>query len=88
MKITNKKRFILSLLILLVIIFSAFNFCLAENKEIMIEEYSVQAGDTLWSIATEYKNRNQDIREYIYNLQELNNIDCIIYPGQIIKIIK
>ena len=56
---------------------------------IIYEEYTVSAGETLWSIASEHKNNNKDIREYIYELQELNNIkDCMIYPNQTIKIIK
>ena len=52
------------------------------------EDYVVNDGDTLWTIATEYKKDKQDVREYVYQLRELNNIDCIIYPGQTIKIIK
>lgn len=53
------------------------------------EEYVVEKNDTLWSIASENKKAGQDIREYIYELQKLNNLDyCMIYPGQEIKIIK
>ena len=56
---------------------------------IEVQDYIVGQGDTLWSIATEYKREKQDIREYVYQLAELNNIDnCLIYPGQTIKIIK
>ena len=50
---------------------------------------SVSAGDTLWSISCKYKKSGQDVREYVYELRELNNLDdCIIYPGQVIQIIK
>lgn len=53
------------------------------------EEYVVSNGETLWSIACENKKEKQDVREYVYQLRELNNIDdCIIVPGQTIKIIK
>lgn len=53
------------------------------------EEYVVNVGDTLWTIAAENKKADEDIREYIYELQQINNIeDCMIYPNQTIKIIK
>lgn len=53
------------------------------------EDYMVVKGDTLWSIAAENKKAGQDIREYIYELREINDMnDCLIYPNQTIKIIK
>lgn len=58
-------------------------------EEVVTEDYTVSAGETLWEIASENKKDGQDVREYIYELRKLNNIDdCIIYPGQVIKIIK
>ena len=85
MKIVNKKRFILSLAILILVITSIFKFSFAES--IHTEEYTVAAGDTLWSIACE--NATGDVRKYVYDLKQINNIeDCIIYPGQVIQIMK
>ena len=53
------------------------------------EDYTVVQGDTLWSIASENLKSGQDIREYIYELREINGMnDCLIYPNQTIKIIK
>lgn len=52
------------------------------KEEVQTETYVVSAGETLWSIATENKKDKQDVREYVYQLRQLNNIDdCIIYPG-------
>lgn len=86
MKIVNKKRFITFIIVNLMILVSLFNVCFAKT-EIVTEDYTVAAGDTLWSIAC--KNAETDIREYIYELREINNLnDCMIYPGQTIKIIK
>lgn len=90
MRINDKKRFISSILIISIGLISIFNICFARlNKAISTEEYVVSKGDTLWSIASEYKAEGQDIREYIYQIRELNNLDdCLIYPNQVIKIIK
>lgn len=86
MKIVNKKRFITFIMTNLIILVSLFNVCLAKT-ETVTEDYTVAAGDTLWSIACE--NAETDIREYIYELREINNLnDCMIYPGQTITIIK
>ncbi len=87
MRIVNKKRFVISITILMALIITLFNNCFAVKK-VETEDYIVTNGDTLWSIATEYKHEKQDIREYVYQLRKLNNIDCIIYSGQEIKIIK
>lgn len=88
MRIINKRKFITSILIFILAIISVLNFCFAK-AEVETEEYVVSVGETLWSIARENKKDGQDIREYIYELRQLNNLeDCVIYPNQVIKIIK
>ena len=88
MKIVNKKRFITSITILMIILIALLNKCVA-HKSIKTENYMVSAGDTLWSISCEYKKSGQDVRAYIYELRQINNLDdCTIYPNQVIKIIK
>lgn len=89
MRIVNKKRFILAVTILMVLIITLFSHCSAMPKNNEIESITISTGDTLWSIASEYKKPGQDVREYIYELRKLNNLtDCTIYPGQVLKIIK
>lgn len=90
MRIVNKKRFILSMTILVLLIISIFSLAFANvEKLVNISEYTVVRGETLWSIASENKKDGQDIREYIYELRKINELDdCIIYPGEVIKIIK
>lgn len=86
MRIVNKKRFIIAITILIVSIITLFSHCLA-SKKIETEEITVSTGDTLWSIASRYKKDGQDVREYIYELRKLNNLDdCTIYPNQVLKI--
>ena len=88
MKIVNKKRFISATTIAMIILIALLNKCVA-RKSIKTENYMVSAGDTLWSISCEYKKSGQDVRSYLYELRELNELnDCIIYPGQVLKIIK
>ena len=73
---------------LILLIKAGISLLLSKN-EVNTEEYVVIEGQTLWDIATENKKDGQDIREYVYQLRELNNIDdCIIRPGQELKIIK
>lgn len=88
LRIVNKKRFITSFSIIIILIISIFN-CVSANKVVEYQEYTVVQGDTLWSIASQNKKAGQDIREYIYELREINNMnDCLLYPNQTIKIIK
>lgn len=50
--------------------------------------YTVEAGDTLWSIAEEYKPRNYDMRRYIFDIEKMNNLEnCDIHTGMQIEII-
>lgn len=51
------------------------------------EELQVLHGDTLWEIARNHLSPDQDIREVVYDIKKLNNMDTgFIYPGDIIKI--
>jgi hypothetical protein len=44
----------------------------------------VKSGDSLWKIASA-NNENKDIREYIYNIKEINQLDSdVIYAGQVL----
>ena len=38
------------------------------------ETITVQSGDTLWTIAEQYKPDSQDIRDYIYEVCDRNDI--------------
>lgn len=48
-----------------------------------MEVWTVKPGDTLWTIA-KHNRGNTDIRRYIYEIEQLNDINGHIYPGQTI----
>jgi len=79
MRIKNKFKFIRALLILLIIISIAFCKATFSYKEIEYKVYTVEQGDTLWSIAEDIKLnnsyfKNKDIRDIISNLKNKNNL--------------
>lgn len=88
MKIVNKKKFVRSTTIAILLLIGLFNISVAKsNKEVETIDYTISRGQTLWSIAREYTPDNKDIRETIHEIRELNNLtDATIYEGQTIKI--
>lgn len=88
-KAARQRRIFLSVLvfavIFTVILFhgsSAFG-----NESADTELYSVLPGDTLWSIAHEYKPANLTMDEYLYKLRKVNSLSTSeIYAGDLIII--
>lgn len=92
MKIVNKKRFITTISIILIMFFSVIVmfFSFTKNQEYTESHKTIyiSKNETLWSIAKEYKKPNQDIRDYIYEIRKLNNMEsATIYEGQELIII-
>lgn len=81
------KRLMIVLFIALSI-YAAFTRINEKQINYIEAEYTVQAGDTLWSIAEENANECQDLREYVYQLKQANNIDSTLEVGQNIIIFK
>lgn len=88
MRIANKKKFIRSTTIAILLLVGLFNISIAKsNKEAETIDYTIAPGQTLWSIAKEYTPNTKDIRETIHEIKDLNNMqDSSIYAGQTIKI--
>lgn len=53
-----------------------------------VEKYVVEKGDTLWSICCEHTDEHTDTRIWVYEVENLNDIDdsSFLYPGDIIYI--
>lgn len=82
MKIVNVKKFIrtmsiLSILILIIILFSNKTYSKVDTK---YKEESIILGDTLWSISQEESKNNKyfenkDIREIVSEIKRINKLD-------------
>ncbi len=85
-------RFAIFAVIVLVVLVSSSTILLNDTKAIAqtgdaYELYVVSSGDTLWSIAESEMPNGIDIRDAIYILEDLNNIDSSqIYTGLTLKI--
>lgn len=83
MKIVNFKKFVRSICLILLVIFILSIVCAKStlsHKETEYIAFYVSEGDTLWSIAAELQGnneyyKNKDIREVIFNLKNINNLE-------------
>lgn len=81
----KKSVLVLGMICGILIIITVLSTVQAKNNLTAQEpiEWVVARGDTLWEIAA--KNRgNIEIRRYIYEIKELNDIGSTIYPGQVL----
>jgi len=91
LRITNKYRFItfvtLFVLVISMAIGAFFPVSAASPELSSYKEVKVQDGDTLWKIARTYGDQSKDVREVIYDICRINNVDAAnIYPGQTLMI--
>lgn len=74
----NKKRFFSFLFIFSLITFiMIYTNIVSGFKESQYQSIVVKPGDTLWSIAEKYGS-DSNIREYIYNIKEINNLESSV----------
>jgi len=75
-------RNMIAVILLIVIVTTAIRLSSKEDKGYELTNYIVRTGDTLWSIAETYAPEDMDIREYIYFIEEDNELtNKIIYPN-------
>lgn len=77
------------LLTALVDVFASDNF--TEENYVQVD-YAIQKGDTLWSIGRENCYEEDDLREWVWEVEQLNNIhnEAVghLYVHQVITIYK
>lgn len=81
------------ILILGILIVVSLALCGNSSKEydLKVQEHTVTGGETLWSIASQYygsQDKHRDIRELIWEIRELNQLDVKRYlqPGDYLKV--
>ena len=88
--IKSKFRFCTFIFISLMIITCSFGLVNAKAVDIHNQELktvNIQSGDTLWNIAKEHAADDMDIREYIYNICEINDISADqLYSGMTVML--
>jgi hypothetical protein len=74
-------KVIFPILLLLLLCALVLEFIPTREEKFSYKSYSVQAGDTLWSISTNC-NLKQDIRKTVYLIRRKNDITPVIQIGQ------
>ncbi len=91
-RIFNPKRFtiFISICLALLILISVFilgSLSVQGRGEKNYARVHIHSGDTLWNIAEQYNERNQDLRKFIHQIMKENDMEtAMIYPGESIKI--
>lgn len=80
-RITSKFRFTMFLTIIILCIFTAIGFASGMNtvSSSSMNEYNqveIQSGDTLWAIASDHGPADQDVRQTVYDICQLNDISA------------
>lgn len=88
-KNTNYSKFLVITVILLsiVLLISVLSFKAMTEKEIYYKDIEIKNGQTLWQIAESEFGSDSNIRKYVYQIKQINNLkNSILSPGQVIKI--
>lgn len=89
----SMRRLAICAILVGIIIFCGFILFLEFSRDSMdcIEwkqkTHIVQKGETLWDIAKKYCPKGVDIREWIYEIERINDIDGYIYAGDVLVVL-
>lgn len=78
----KKNMVYIIILFSIISLLSGFSGFKKYNNIVEYETVNVTQGDTLWNIAREYISEKEDIRDYIYMIRKVNNLESAnIHPG-------
>lgn len=78
---------VLLCIVFLVLLIVGIEKTKTSSSQYTLENYTVQSGDTAWSIMSKRNFANKDIRELIYFIEKDNDIKAgYLTIGQVIKI--
>ena len=75
-KLRRQRRtfFLVLMVIFIMMAHSAFSESNSKPEKYSVVSVTVEEGDTLWSIAREYKPAGKDLRAFVYELADNNGI--------------
>lgn len=86
----NLKKFLTNFLLvvfLMVTFISVRNSVATGSPKIQYSTVVVHQGDTLWTIASQHREKGTDIRSFIDQIYEANQLNsALITPGQTLRI--
>lgn len=91
-RIKSRLRFTIFVAIMMLSLVTVSNTALGINDASSLTKpvyatIQIVAGDTLWDIASRYNQEGNDVRKFVYEICQLNEITAdSIYPGQSILI--
>jgi hypothetical protein len=92
-RIKSRVRFTIFVIIIMLLLVSSANAVLgfydASGKTVeRFSEYTVESGDTLWTIAAEFMPSDMDVREAVFEIRSLNGISGseALMPGRTLLI--
>ena len=89
-KLTNKKRFIIIVCVLVSVIISTTILITKRpegKSEEIYNEIIIKYGDTLWDIAVEISDGSIDVRKMVSEIRKINNMETSdLHIGQLVKI--
>lgn len=88
MKIISWRKFLTFVAVVLLFTAVILHQCSKEERQPKAtESYTIQSGETLWSIGTKNRPHDMSIQEYIYRLETHNGITADIRAGQTIELL-
>ena len=83
-QVVSKVRFTIFLGIIVVLLtfvissIATMTYVEGSSPEVSYNTITVESGDTLWSIAEKHAEQGTDIRKFIYEIVNINDLDTVI----------